>query len=143
MSTIGDLARELATKYGDDLDEALRVVTSYANDLDVDTGTQSGGQAPNVDLDPDDAAVIYRAYEIARDLEEGGPSALTSNQIRDILDRLNGYTGGNIWQDVILHLDIDEGRTDEADPASANDLVVLADGTLIAYDHQRKEWTTP
>lgn len=62
MSTIRELAAEMADKYGDSLDEALRVVTAYANDLGVETGVQSGGQAPDVEIDPENSDHIVRAY---------------------------------------------------------------------------------
>lgn len=69
MSTIREIASEMADKYGDSMDEALRVVTSYANDLGVETGVQSGGQAPDVEIDPENADHIVRAYAEGHSLE--------------------------------------------------------------------------
>lgn len=66
--TLRTLARELADKYGDDRDDALRAITSYANDLNVTTGVQSGGQAPRATVNPEEADHIVRAYEAGRDL---------------------------------------------------------------------------
>lgn len=62
MTTIRELASEMSDRYGDGLDEATRVVTAYANQLDVETGVQSGGQAPTVELDTDAITHIRRAY---------------------------------------------------------------------------------
>ena len=69
-TTIADLARELAAQHGDDYDEALRVVTTYAIQLGVETGVQAGGQAPAVELDAEQADHIYRAYEAGKSLLE-------------------------------------------------------------------------
>lgn len=46
----------------------------------------------------------------------------------------------NIWQDVILRLDIYDGyRTDVID-TGANDRFALINGTVIWYDQQTKRW---
>lgn len=58
-----------------------------------------------------------------------------------ILDRLNAYDAqspvGNIWQDVILDLDIDEESTSETDPSWSSDRFVLADGRSFRWDAAR------
>ena len=57
----------------------------------------------------------------------------------DILDRLNGYDGDNIWQDVILSgLDVDEDATNAADPGYRSDVIVLTDGRTFRLE--RREW---
>lgn len=56
-----------------------------------------------------------------------------------ILDQLNTYTGGNIWQDVIHHLDLDEAATEELDPSCRNDRFVV-DGQVYRFDAQRDRW---
>jgi hypothetical protein len=62
MSTVQDIAAQMAEKHGDTMDEALRVVTAYANDLGISTGAQSGGQAPDVEIDAENVDHIVRAY---------------------------------------------------------------------------------
>jgi len=48
--------------------EAMEVVTSYANDLDVETGVQSGGIAPYAELTDEQAEHIRNAYRQAEAL---------------------------------------------------------------------------
>lgn len=58
-----------------------------------------------------------------------------------ILDRLNSYTGDNIWQDIIQHLDIDEAATEAMDPGAAgSDRFVLTAGQTIRWDPQTDSW---
>lgn len=69
------LAEELSgTGGGPKLNEAMAVVTSYANDLGVETGVQSGGIAPYAELSDEDAEHIRRAYaagaELSKDEDE-------------------------------------------------------------------------
>ncbi len=57
----------------------------------------------------------------------------------DIIERLNTYTGDNIWQDIIAGFDLNETATDVIDKG-ANDRFVLADGTIIRYHYQLGMW---
>ena len=66
MTTINDLATELAEKYGDSHDDALRAVTTYAVQIGHPAPMIEGGQAPDVTVDPETADHIVRAYELAR-----------------------------------------------------------------------------
>lgn len=59
---------------------------------------------------------------------------------QEILDQLNGYTGDNIWEDVIQGLDLDGPAIAAADPSYASDVVVLKDGTRIEYEESAKSW---
>lgn len=63
------------------------------------------------------------------------------NTKTQILEKLNTYTGDNIWEDVIRGLpEYDDAATDAADPNYDSDIVVLTDGTEINYDEQRGIW---
>lgn len=57
------------------------------------------------------------------------------------ITQLNSYTGDNIWQDIVEHIDYDRAATEAADPADASDVIVLTDGTVIRYDHAAGAWT--
>jgi hypothetical protein len=68
--TIIDLAEELSgVGGGPQHDKAMQAVTSYANDLDVETGVQSGGIAPYAELTDEQAGHIRDAYRAA--VEQG------------------------------------------------------------------------
>ena len=60
--------------------------------------------------------------------------------VTEILDRLDAYTGDNVWRDVIY-------RLAQFDPAATacllggnSDRFVLIDGTAIRYDAKRGNW---
>jgi len=73
---------------------------------------------------------------------------------QEILDQLNAYEttrpdhgereagkAPDVWQDVILKLDeYNEPGTDAIDTGQS-DRFALADGTVIAWDQQRKCWS--
>lgn len=61
----------------------------------------------------------------------------------EVLNRLNDYTGDNIWQDVILQdgiIAFDEEATAAIDPSHASDRFVLVDGTIIRWDAASGQW---
>lgn len=52
--------------------------------------------------------------------------------ITAILDRINGYVGDNLWEDVIYGLPgFDGDATEAADRAGESDTIVFADGTVL------------
>lgn len=63
-----------------------------------------------------------------------------------VLDRLNDYSGNNIWEDVIYHLGYDEAATDreckEFDRNPAYSDLVVIDGVTYVYDYPHGEWAT-
>lgn len=62
-TTVIALAEELCgAGGGPDHGEAMRIVTSYANQLDVETGVQSGGIAPYAELTDEQAEHIRGMY---------------------------------------------------------------------------------
>jgi hypothetical protein len=59
------LAEELSgTAGGPEMNEAMAAITSYANDLGVETGVQSGGVAPYAELTDEEAEHIRANYAI-------------------------------------------------------------------------------
>lgn len=58
----------------------------------------------------------------------------------NILDRLNAYHGGNLWQDVILPSDEYDAEATDAIDRGTNDRFVARSGRLIRYDAQREVW---
>ena len=58
----------------------------------------------------------------------------------EILDRLNSYSGDNIWVDVIRTYDVDEDATERLDPSGASDVFCLDDGREFRFDHQLGSW---
>lgn len=62
MISLGGLANELAALYADERDEALRIVTEYAHQLNLVDG--GGLVAPDVEVSEDAAAIIRHSYNI-------------------------------------------------------------------------------
>jgi hypothetical protein len=66
------------------------------------------------------------------------------SEIEHILERLNGYTGDNVWGDVIRQLDIDDEASLRVDAHGGAfvlaHFLTLTELTVIRYDQQRKQW---
>lgn len=60
---------------------------------------------------------------------------------KDVLERLNTYTGRRIWHDVVWNLDVDEDATAEANPNCCVDTFVLDDGRTFRHDRGSKTWS--
>lgn len=59
----------------------------------------------------------------------------------ELINKLNGYAGDNIWQDIILDLvDLDHAATEALDPSGASDRFALVDGTVVAFDAATRQW---
>ncbi|MGI5213411.1 hypothetical protein [Plantactinospora sp. CA-290183] len=75
---------------------------------------------------------VREVIALVEDLPDGAEETLhiVYVSVPAVLDQLNAYTGDNIWQDVIAHLDYDEAATEAIDPSDASDRFVL-DGRII------------
>ena len=61
------------------------------------------------------------------------------NKYEVIAQRLNDYTGDNIWEDIIWHLeDIDDDAIEQADPCHMSDTIIFTDGTEML--HSGGQW---
>jgi hypothetical protein len=50
----------------------------------------------------------------------------------EILNALNGYTGDDLWNDVVHQLDnYDAEATERFDPTASSDVIALTDGTVL------------
>ena len=57
-----------------------------------------------------------------------------------VLTMLNTYTGDDLWNDVIYHLDgYDPQATSDMDPAYQGEVVVVA-GNTYRYKENTREW---
>lgn len=65
-----------------------------------------------------------------------------ASPVEDVLNRVNSYTGDNIWQDVIWKLDeLDQVATEDAALTDTDStLFVLTGGQLIRYDQAAGQW---
>ena len=61
MSTIADIARDIAAKHDNSYDATLTAVTTYAAQLDYEV--PEGGQAPDVEITATDAEHIAAMYD--------------------------------------------------------------------------------
>lgn len=68
--TLEEVAKSLADTLGDDRETVLRVVTTYAAQLDV-PGCFEDGLSPRVEVDEETAEAIRTAYVLAGLQEEG------------------------------------------------------------------------
>lgn len=66
--------------------------------------------------------------------------AANVSAVASLLVALNGYSGDNLWQDVIECIAYDREVTEGADPFDSNDVVVMADGTELRFSYVSGEW---
>ena len=62
-------------------------------------------------------------------------------RVDQIIDALNTYDGGNIWQDVIRRLpEYNDALTASCDPTDQCDVIGLTDGTILAWRTDVDAW---
>ncbi len=119
------------------------VIEYYQGDL-LDNGARwansagfrwvPGKDPSSEDYDPDTVDLIDRLVE-ELDL------AAKPDSSQNIVDRLNDYSGENIWDDIIRTYDVDEEATEHLDPSGASDVFQLNDGRRFRWEPSSDEWS--